>query len=127
MPLFVPVPPEQREDVLNRVAEMLHALFRKGYLYKEVRWQHVVRRVPNGSGSEMVLALLDMGSLLDMEFLKKLNPTELAEHDLGPFLNRNSLRNIDEVIQKQVEQLRSRIPEESPGSAEVPGSLLAPA
>ena len=91
MPVFVPVPPKDRSEVLHSVQAMLRNFFNKGYKYKEMRWQHVgCRRKEN---DEFELALLDLGSL-----------------DLSSNVN-------DSVIDNQITDLLNRIDTEPPSRA----------
>ncbi|KAL3911762.1 MAG: hypothetical protein SGILL_007155 [Bacillariaceae sp.] len=116
MPVLLPVPPEKREQILGKVAEVLLDFCRKGYLYKEVRWQHIVYHAQSEIEMETELALLDLGSLLDIELLKKLGPTELAAQDLGilgdiEFLNKlDHTTVVDQNLARDIESIQQLDP-----------------
>ena len=97
MPVFLPVPPELRGDYIDSVKEKLQSFSNKGYLYNEVRWQHVgCRKKEDG---QLEIALLDLGSL------------EVSD---GP---------ADGHVDSQILQLREHIRTEPP--AKPPQGLLA--
>merc|ERR1712176_1557587 len=77
---------------------MLLLFFRRGYLYKEVRWQHVGCRLKEDGKLE--LALLDLDSLSDLQSLKKLEATELKKED-PPFLWAEFLKNPDPSVSSE--------------------------
>jgi Family of unknown function (DUF5898) len=101
MPVFVPLPPEARDYVLDSVRGMLLKFFDQGYLYNEVRWQHVGCRKKENGELDFELALLDLGSLRERK----------ASED-------------ESVIDEQISLLRQRKGTEPPAVA--PGGLLGP-
>ena len=62
MPVFAPVPLDNRSSVLGTVEKKLLEFFRKGYVYNEVHWQHIGCRRTDKS-NELEIALLDLESL----------------------------------------------------------------
>ena len=59
---------------------MLLRFFEKGYVCREVRWQHIGCRMV---GAGLQLCLLDMESLLDLNALQKLDKQGMDALDLG--------------------------------------------
>jgi hypothetical protein len=69
MPVFAPVSPEERRGVLPAVTEKLIKFFNEGFVYNELRWQHIGCRLPSGTAEGYVASNLEI-VMLDLESLK---------------------------------------------------------
>ena len=78
MPVFAPLPSEDRERLLPAVERKLLEFFNNGYVYDEVRWQHIgCRHVDISGEAKKQNSVLDL-VLLDLESLKE--KTDETEH-----------------------------------------------